>query len=1445
LPVTLWSDVSFGRRTFLVAIACAGLLVPAVAIADSFPGTNPGESPRANTPNDPEFDQCEFDDPDTLPTDCDSYFEEEFRLFGFSPDSAQEAPGVRTQYADCSQLDAQGRAANVAAGDPQCSQIAGVRADTAWKYTPGDPNTVVSILDTGIRWQERELTDRVHLNKGELPLPEHADSSTCADYDCNGDDAFNVEDYANDPRVHNDAGDSESDSMLDGSDLIATFSDGTDADSNGYADDIAGWDFFDDDNDPFDASSCCSANGHGTGRARDALGEGNNGNKDLGICPRCQLMPLRVWDTFVVPTDSWAMGLTYAADNGASVAEGAVGGLSNTQFARQAFHYADQKGMALMLVSSDINSANHNYPTNYNEAIYVNGSFPDTAPNNTCTGPGGLPGIGDVPGVGSIPGFAEGCQSLLGHLHDGGVDPTLQPMTTSFFRNSNLTQYGGKADIALVGTTGSENTGQAAGAAGLLMSYGRQVFKDQDLFPKSLSGNEVRQLLTMTAEDVKPLNTGQIGDADKADVGWDSHFGYGRVDLAAAMQRIKAKRIPPEAQINSPDWFSPIDVDRVPDVGIPVRGFAAAPHSSAGVGRWELEYACGQDALDSQFKPLNSGSGPVNGALGTLPKALLTQLAENCDGSVSNDPGRPAGGADQAWPADPYPSPDPERHAFQIRLTVHERDDESNFGRYRKTLFAYHDDGNLTGWPKPIGSGSNPSDLVTGSGGEAPTRLWDVDGDNKLDVILPTSSGELYALHSNGTPVQSFNGGQPVTTEVDKIAQEHLPPADGLPPPRESLRAAAIGDIDGDREPEIVDTAGEHVYAWNMDGTPVDGFPVRLDPSFSAPCNPHTEQGPEHVCFNSGDRYLTTDNHLKRGFVGSPALGDLNDDGTLDVVAGALDQHVYAWDGQGNPLHGFPVKLSSAGEGAGGAEIITSPAIAQLDGHGLPEVIMATNEVIPGAFTPPNSASDFLTLFNLLLGAATGSNPVYAIHGDGTPVNGWPVKIGVAAGDLLPLVLPGNDAAALDTNGDGTDEAVLSAGTATAANAPVMVNGDGSTNQTFENAAADSPDQGLIIDIADFPSIGSLFGSLPPDIFKGGITANGAVNLLAVNQNLPWSHVEQAWDSSTGQALPGYPRATDDFQLLSEPAIARVAGSGPDREVLVGTGLYQLHAYGPTGLEAAGWPKFTGGWIISSPSVGDADGNGKLDVAEVTREGWSFLWKTNTPACQGSNNEWWTFHHDEQGTANYGTDARPPGVVTGLHAALGSGGAVTVGWNQPGDDWMCGSPAHYQVLASADPIQHPGDGTVVAESDANGGVGAGVSKTFDQAQLGDARYVAVLYRDEAGNWGIARSIRIPVKVTRPGPCSNEITGTSGADRLIGTHRGDEIHALGGDDKVAAHAGKDCESGGPGRDRLRGGRDDDVIHAGGGRDRVRCGAGDDEAFVDRRDVVIGCERVHTR
>ncbi len=1358
-----------------LAVACLALLIPAVSLA-AFPGTNPDESPRINTPNDPGFDPCERDDEDGV-QDCTTYFEEEFRKFGFSPDTANMVPNPGpvphylsgTRYIDCSQLDQPGRNANARAegvfGTPaaslaECLIPSGIRADQAWKYSIGRPDVSIAILDTGIRWQDTDLRSKIHLNTGELPVPQENRSApldgggSCpmpggSGYDADGNGAVNVMDYRCDPRLDSSggvaSGDQEADHMLDGSDLIARFSGPTSPDDgNGYDDDIAGWDFFDDDNDPFDASSCCSAGGHGTGRAKDAAADTDNLIGDPGTCPKCQIMPLRVWDSFVVPIDNYAMGTVYAADNGASVVEGAVGGLGNTRFARSAFRYADQKGLSLMMVSSDINSANHNYPTNYNEAVYVAGSFPDTAPNETCSGPGGLPGVGDV--ISPPEDFEEGCQEFLGILADGGVTPTTQPMTTTFFRNSNLTQYGGKADIVLESTTGSENTGQAAGVAGLLASYGREKLDgvgsgDCPTGPPNLSGNEIRQLVTMTAEDVLAANTGLIGQPDKAETGWDPHFGYGRVNMPAAMKRIKDCLIPPEVQINSPDWFAPVNVDRL-DGDLEVNAHIAAPHGE--VGEWKLEYACGQDAPDSAFQevPGASGSGATDGPIGTLSQALLEELAANCNGEVTADAGRPAGGAADGWPADPYPNPDPERHAFQIRLTAESTSGfggDSNFGRYRKTLFAYEDDGNLGEWPRPIGEGSDPDRHITGSGGEVSPRLYDLDGDNELDVLQPTSSGEINALHADGSPVTTFSGGQ-VTTNRYQLERNHQVPGT-LPTPRETPRVPAIGDIDGDREAEIVTTGGEHIYAWNLNGSPLPGFEgepgdVGAERALSDPCVP----GAPHPCFNAADRAITENNHIKRGFFGSPALADLDCDGALDITAAGMDQHLYAWDAEGSYIFA-PRKLASPG--AGGAEIITSPAIAELDGKrcgetgGGPEVIVSTNEVIGGDPALP----DIFSFISDVLASGTGSNPTYAVHGNGDPVAGWPVRVGVAAGDLLPMVLPGHDAAVLDVDDNGDDEVSVSAGTSVTPGGTRLVEGNGSAIREYQGAPANSPDQGPIFNLADYQSVGDILGAGDPAVIKGGGTVNLAVNLLAINQNLPFSHVEQAWDPATGTPLPGYPQATDDFQLVSQASIARVGG-GLGRQALVGTGLYQLHAYGTGGLEPSGWPKFTGGWMQATPAVGDADGDGDLDVTTVTREGWSFLWDTGVNACADSNNEWWTFHHDEHNTANYGGDGRPPGTPEDLSAITNGSGGVDMGWKAPGDDWLCGPAEEYRVIVANGPIDHPNDGTAVGNFPAQAGPGQTQGLTLTSAQAGGATHAAVLYRDDQGNWGLVADVPI-------------------------------------------------------------------------------------------------------
>jgi hypothetical protein len=653
-----------GRRTLIGLFALAGLslcLLAAGAAIASFPGTNPNESVRINTPNDPGYDHCEPDDEQGPPT-CANTFGEQYERFGFAPN------GSHTSALYHNPLDTHVQrymAQNTGAGRNPLGQVPGVSADRAWKYSTGLPSVQIAIEDTGIRWSKTSLRKQVYLNKGELPLPRNG-ASTCAVYDCNGDGAFNVDDYANDPRVSPTSGHDDepgADSLLDASDLLAVFSDSSDDDGNGYTDDIAGWDFFDDDNDPYDASSYSSADNHGSGRAEDAAEAGNDGSDGIGVCPSCQIVPMRVWDTFVVDSNNFAQAALYAADNNIEVVEGAVGALFNSSFARKTFEYAYRHGVFFAIVSSDLNTADHNIPTLYNEAMQVQGT------------------VADVQGLGMDP-----PQQFLDFFNNLGVPFQSNSPIGTWFRNSGTTQYGGHAHIVMPAVTGSVATGQASGAAGLVISYARS--KGITLEP-----NEVKQLLTMTAFDVDQPDTAGIGTPDPAHPGWDQHFGYGLADLGLALERIDQSKLNPEALITSPQWFSPLNRSQQEDVEIDAR--VSAPRAAGYT--YKLQWAPGIEPAESDFQDVNTQTRttPTDGSVGTLDLQAIRAALDN----------RPGGGA-TVDPTAPAPGPgdkDPNEPAFTVRVVV--TDTAGNHGEDRKVLFDYRDTTLHSGWAKDIHSG--------------------------------------------------------------------------------------------------------------------------------------------------------------------------------------------------------------------------------------------------------------------------------------------------------------------------------------------------------------------------------------------------------------------------------------------------------------------------------------------------------------------------------------------------------------------------------------------------------------------------------------------------------------------------------------------------------------------------------------------------------------------
>ena len=151
----------------------------------------------------------------------------------------------------------------------------------------------------------------------------------------------------------------------------------------------------------------------------------------------------------------------------------------------------------------------------------------------------------------------------------------------------------------------------------------------------------------------------------------------------------------------------------------------------------------------------------------------------------------------------------------------------------------------------------------------------------------------------------------------------------------------------------------------------------------------------------SGPGVTNTDNEVLRGILGAPVLGDLQGNGTLDVVTTAMDRHVYAWQPDGKAAPGWPIEvvdpkevqsvnpsngqvtfLSGAG-GDTGTKLDDTPAIAKLVAGGPPEVVVTSNEQYTGA--PDASLGTLGMLFSAFGRLSDAANTrVYAIWPDGS-----------------------------------------------------------------------------------------------------------------------------------------------------------------------------------------------------------------------------------------------------------------------------------------------------------------------------------------------------------------------------------------------------------------------------------------------------------------------------
>jgi hypothetical protein len=1309
---------------------------------------------------------------------------------------------------------------------------AGSPVNTAFEVALGRPDVVISVLDSGIKWNDQgamvALRDKVWLNQGELPAPRHdlstslvtgedcskyqdaagGDYNPHGNYDVNGDGVFNVLDYACDSRVaavvngpspmhslrHGPPG------MLTPEDLILAFSDEVDHDHNGYANDIAGWNFVDDNNDPFDDVQY----GHGTGEAEDSNGEADT-NQKLGTCPDCMVMPLRVGESFIADVNRFAQAVLYATDNGASVVQEALGTLNSSYFARQAIEYAYDHGTAVIASAADEAAEHHNQP----------GTLPDTIVVNSVV----------------------------------QYDSTFTNVPPSYLQLNGCTNFGTKITVSVPSSScSSEATGKSAGVAGLIYSAAINAIaagklkpavdcKRVDGTPCPITANEVRQLMasgniagSTTADSSPssghaPADAGDGGQADgvnfaaapepsctpvptpsctdpnlnttfAADMyggfdqpapdtrryharkGFNEFYGYGRLNAYKAVVAAANATTPPAADIQSPDWFQQLDPSAL---GVPIAGYVNARTAYT----CQVEVAPGaepnngvvSDTPPGDFAPVPSSycdghtlhSTPFHGTLGEIDTASLrASFPANVQGFGGNE----NGGLSQTSNGRPNTLP----YGFTVRVVVSTAPTASGpamTGEDRRQLFLHRDADMLAGWPKELRTDGASSPL-----------LVDLDGDNRNELVLATSDGWVYALRRDGSEVP----GWPVHTA-------RLPLHTRAPGYRTVgsghycavLGALAGGDLFGTGQVDVVadDNCG-NVYAWGPDGHLV--FAQQSNPDFSgAPLQRfHTvRQGPR-------DR-------TERGFLSSPVLAHLdgNPSSPLGIIAAGEDRHLYAWAPstsrlQGSAVPGFPVlvgdpdKLTAVdpvtnhltfstttaqanpGIDEDQGKIVDTPAVADIDGSGKPSIIVGTNEeyAVNTGDEGAINAGDFTSATVGLLGStgvlSYANTRVYAIKPTGGQMtcsggkcqstafeSGWPKKLGIINRGLLPDVGEGVNGSPVvapltcPSGGGG-----MKIGVTPDAGPAYIFNADGSscygtdqsghdnTLETDFSAGHGQYDHPAFAAVG-YPAFGTLDGQTT-DFFAPQAGLLRALD-VALNDYQGGQDFIGAWNPTSAQQLPGFPAEVNDLQFLTGPVIGDVTG-GSGQEVIGGTASMDLAAFNAAGLPASSaWPKLTGDWTIATPTLGSF---GTLDTDAGAHKDVVSITRSGTlsiygtPASACSPSSSPRFHHDNWNSGDYTTDAVPPGVPFDLR--LGDG---ALSFAAPGDDLLCGTATRYQVVTSSEPITPANFARVRTLSGAPQPAPAGTRQTFT-LPAGAGHYVAIRAVDAAGNVGLPAVARL-------------------------------------------------------------------------------------------------------
>lgn len=188
-------------------------------------------------------------------------------------------------------------------GQTSGSTDSDIDAPEAWSIAKGSHDVVVAVIDTGIDYTHPDLKDNMWRNPGEIP------------------------------------------------------DNGIDDDNNGFIDDVYGWDFYNDDNDPMDD------NGHGTHCAGTIGAVGGNSTGVVGVNWNVSMAAIKFLDRSGGGSLSDAVeSINYAVIMGIPITSNSWSGRNDSKLVEEAFANADSHSILSVAASGNNASNIDEYP---------------------------------------------------------------------------------------------------------------------------------------------------------------------------------------------------------------------------------------------------------------------------------------------------------------------------------------------------------------------------------------------------------------------------------------------------------------------------------------------------------------------------------------------------------------------------------------------------------------------------------------------------------------------------------------------------------------------------------------------------------------------------------------------------------------------------------------------------------------------------------------------------------------------------------------------------------------------------------------------------------------------------------------------------------------------------------------------------------------------------